>query len=334
MKNGTLFLKSTLLFCFITGCSFMNEQQEISKPASSLIQGQPIGGGQDLTNRMLIIATGDMSGVYFSLGQKLSAMYEKYNGAVSGTQVTQASIENTELVSQRRAEIGFTTVDVLELPYTNDSRLRVLTTLYSNYVQLVTTKQHDIDSLDDLAGKRVSVGTSGSGTRLIAERILLESDLQPEQLNLSYLSFSQAAEALQNGSIDAAFFSSGIPNNEIAYTSEQKELSIIPIPKEIIDRLQKQYGVYTQNEIPIDTYKGMNKGVQTISIKNVLITYDEMSDKHAYNLVKTLYEHLPELQATHPAASDISMSVAAEQVPLEMHSGAMKYFTEHGLKKK
>ncbi|KWW17271.1 hypothetical protein AS888_21915 [Peribacillus simplex] len=334
MKNGTLFLPFILLFCFITGCSFMNEQQEISQPASALRQGQPDSSGQDLSNRMLIIATGDMSGVYFTVGQRLSALYERYNGAVSGTQVTQASIENTELVSQHRAEIGFTTVDVLELPSTNKSRLRALTTLYSNYVQIVTTKRHDIDSLDDLAGKRVSVGTSGSGTRLIAERILLETDLQPEQLNLSYLSFTQAAEALQNGSIDAAFFSSGIPNYEIAYTSKQTELSIIPIPKDIIDRLQKQYGVYAQNEIPVDTYKGMQKEVQTISIKNVLVTYDEMSDRHAYNLVKTLYEHLPELQDTHPAASDISLNDAAGPVPLDFHSGAMKYFTEHGLMKK
>ncbi|CAH0155886.1 hypothetical protein SRABI96_00832 [Peribacillus sp. Bi96] len=331
MKYGAIFIKVALLFCFITGCTFMNEQQEISKPATTLIQRQLTSEGQGLNNRMLIIATGDMSGVYFSLGQKLSYMYEKYNGAVSGTRITDASIENTELVSRHRAEIGFTTVDVLDLPETDRSKLRALTALYSNYVQIVTTKQSNIDSLEDLVGKRISVGTTGSGTRLIAERILLETDLPPDQLNLSYLSFSQSAEALRNGTIDAAFFSSGIPNNDIAYMSKQTELSFIPIPEGIIERLQKQYGVYTHNEIPSNTYKGMKKSVKTISIKNVLVTYDEMSDLHAYNLVKTFYEHLPELQDTHPAASDISIIEATKQVPLDFHTGAMSYFTEQGI---
>lgn len=331
MKNGALFIKVALLFCFMTGCSFMNEQQEISKPATTLIQRQLTSEGQDLNNRMLIIGTGDMTGVYFSLGQRLSNMYEKYNGAVSGTQVTDASIENTELVSRQRAEIGFTTVDVLDLPETDKSKLRALTALYSNYVQIVSTKQNDIDSLEDLVGKRISVGTAGSGTRLIAERILLESDLPTDQLNLSYLSFSQSAEALRNGTIDAAFFSSGIPNNEIAFISKQTELTFIPIPGDIIERLQKQYGVYTHNEIPSDTYRGMKKNVQTISIKNVLVTYKEMSDPHAYNLVKTLYEHLPELQHTHPAASDISITEATKQVPLDFHQGAVNYLTEQGI---
>ncbi|MFD4930286.1 TAXI family TRAP transporter solute-binding subunit [Peribacillus butanolivorans] len=328
MKNGALFIKAALLFCFITGCSFMNEQQEITTPANTLIQKQLISEGQDLNNQLLIIATGDMSGVYFSLGQVLSNLYEKYNGAVTGTQVTHASIENTELVSQHQAEIGFTTVDVLDLPETKKSKLRALTTLYSNYVQIVTTKQNNIDSLKDLVGKRISIGTSGSGTRLIAERILLESDLPLDQLNLSYLSFSQSAEALRNGTIDVAFFSSGIPNNEIAFISKEMNLSFIPVPEDIIDRLQKQYGGYTKNEISSDTYKGMKKNIQTISIKNVLLTYDEMSDLQAYNLVKTLYEHLPELQHTHPAASDISLNEATQQIPIEYHQGAINYFTE------
>ncbi|MGG4268260.1 TAXI family TRAP transporter solute-binding subunit [Peribacillus simplex] len=330
MKNGALFIKVAVLCCFMAGCSFMNEQQEISKPAT-LIQKQLISKGHDLKNRLLIIATGDMSGVYYSLGQRLSNMYEKYNGAVSGTQVTHASIENTELVSRHRAEIGFTSVDVLDLPETDKSKLRALTALYSNYVQIVTTKQTDIDSLEDLVGKRISVCTTGSGTRLIAERILLETNLPLDQLNLSYLSFSQSAEALQNGTIDAAFFSSGIPNNEIAFTSKQTELTFIPISEAIIERLQEKYGVYTSNEIPSGTYKGMEKSVQTISIKNVLVTYDEMSDQHAYYLVKTLYQHLPELQHTHPAASDISIEEATKQVPLDFHSGAMKFFSEQGI---
>ncbi|MGE7765822.1 TAXI family TRAP transporter solute-binding subunit [Peribacillus sp. NPDC096540] len=331
MKNGVLFIKAALLFCFITGCSFMNEQQEITTPANTLIQKKLTSEGQDLNNRLLIIATGDMSGVYFSLGQVLSNLYEKYNGAVSGTQVTHASIENTELVSRHRAEIGFTTVDVLDLPETNKSKLRALTTLYSNYVQIVTTNQNNIDSLEDLVGKRISIGTTGSGTRLIAERILLETGLPLDQLNLSYLSFSQSAEALRNGTIDVAFFSSGIPNNEIAFISNETNLSFIPVPEYIIDRLQNQYGGYTKNAISSDTYKGMRKNIQTISIKNVLLTYDEMSDLQAYNLVKTLYEHLPELQHTHPAASDISINEATKQIPIEYHQGAINYFTEQGI---
>ncbi|MFK9094841.1 TAXI family TRAP transporter solute-binding subunit [Bacillus salipaludis] len=334
MKIRTLFT-GAMIFAFLAGCNMENGRQEIPSPATvySHQELQP-----SMTNDVLIIATGDMSGVYFSLGQAMADMYEKSNGMASGTQVTNASFQNIKLVSQKNAELGFATADALGLLEKQKLKgenpqetLRALTGLYSNYIQIVTTEESGIQSFMDLTGKRISVGSIDSGTKLIAERTLLAAGLSSNKIKKFTLSFSQSADALRNGNIDAAFFVSGVPNPEITSLSTEMPIKLIPIPDEIVNRLQDQFGYYSDAVIPWKTYQGQQKDISTFSIKNVLLTNKDMSKKEAYNLVKTLYEHLSDLEKIHPAAGDIKLSEARIGVPIKFHPGAEKYFAEHGV---
>jgi uncharacterized protein len=334
MKIRALFTGAMLL-ASLAGCSLENGKQEIPSPATVYSHQEQ---QSSLQNDVLIIATGDMSGVYFSLGQAMADLYEKYNGLASGTQVTNASFQNTRLVSRKKAELGFASVDALGLLEKQKSKgeehqttLRALTGLYSNYIQIVTTEKSGIHALKDLSGKRISVGSIDSGTKLVAERTLEVAGLTSNKIHKFNLSFSQSADALRNGNIDAAFFVSGLPNPEITSISTEMPIKLIPIPEEIVNRLKDQYGYYSEAEIPRETYHGQKINIQTFSIKNVLLTNQDMSNKEAYNLVKTLYEHLPELQEIHPAARDIKLSEAKTGIPLEFHPGAEKYFSEHGI---
>lgn len=334
MKIRTLFTAAMLL-AYLTGCTPENDRQEIPSPAIVHAHQEQ---QSSKSNDVLVIATGDMSGVYFSLGQAMADLYEKYNGLASATQVTNASFQNTKLVSRKNAEIGFATVDALGLLEKQQLKgeepqktLRALTGLYSNYIQIVTTEKSGIHSLTDLTGKRVSVGSIDSGTKLIAERTLQAADLTSKNIKKFTLSFSQSADALRNGSIDAAFFVSGLPNPEITSLSTEMPIKLIPIPEEIVHRLKDQYGYYSEAVVPHETYHGQQKDISTFSIKNVLLTNKDMSNKEAYNLVKTLYDHLPELEEIHPAARDIKLLEAKTGIPLKFHPGAEKYFSEHGV---
>lgn len=324
LKTGTLFSVLFFWVFLLIGCT-NGDQERYSNAAYQVTSPSEKLAGNHST---LIIATGDMSGVYFSLGQALANLFETYNEAASGTQVTNASIQNTKLVSQKQAELGFSTVDVLALPETKISELRALTGLYSNFTHIVTTEKSDIHTLEDLRGKRVSIGTVGSGTKLMSERILTAANLASHEMDLSFLSFTQSADALRNGTIDAAFFSSGLPNPEIATLATEMDISLVPIPKQIAEWLHVKYGFYTWNEISGQTYEGVMSSTQTISVKNVLLTYPDLPDKEAYQLVKTFYEHLPDLQNVHPAAIEIHPLEAAIGIPIDFHPGANQYLKE------
>ncbi|MGG5253579.1 TAXI family TRAP transporter solute-binding subunit [Neobacillus sp. SM06] len=326
MKIKLLFALTALFTLTLNGCNAANSRQEISSPANTTIQKNV------RFERTVIIATGDMSGVYFPLGQALAQLFEMYDGAASGTQVTHASIQNMKLVSEKKADLGFSTVDVLQMGNKIEQRnLQALTGLYANFLQVIATKKSGIHSIADLAGKRVSLGTSGSGTKIMAERTLEAAGLTNVPMAKHYLSFSQSADALVNGTIDAAFFSSGLPNPEILSLSNQIPLTFVPISEQVVNRLQQKYGFYEHNQIPQETYTAQQEIIPTLSVKNVLLINKTLSTNEGYELVKTLYEHIDELQQIHPAVKTMPMSEAVKGIPLPFHPGARKFFKEKGL---
>ncbi|OIK12453.1 hypothetical protein BIV60_16270 [Bacillus sp. MUM 116] len=322
MKTGTLIKILVLLLFLIIGC--LKVKQELFP---TVVQTVP-PPSEELTGSQtpLVIATGDMSGVYFPLGEAMADLFRKYNGKASGTQVTHASIQNTKLVSQKQAELGFSTVDVLALPETKKREILALTGLYSNYLQIVTTKS-DIHTLEDLRGKRVSIGTVESGTKLMSERILKAANLASNEMDVSTLSFTQSADALRNGTIDVAFFSSGLPNPVISELASEMKISLIPIPKQMAKSLHEEYEFYTPDEISGQTYAGV-ESTPTLAVKNVLFTYPDLPKQEAYQIVKTLYEHLPESQNVRPEAREINLSEATAGIPIDFHPGAKQFFKE------
>lgn len=322
MKTGTLIKILVLLIFLLIGC--MKVKQELFPTGVQTVPPP----SEELTGRQtpLVIATGDMSGVYFPLGEAMADLFQKYNGKATGTQVTNASIQNTKLVSQKQAELGFSTVDALALPETKKRKILALTGLYSNFIHIVTTES-DIHTLEDLRGKRVSIGTVGSGTKLMAERILKAANLASYEMDLSTLSFTQSADALRNGTIDVAFFSSGLPNPVISELASKMKISLIPIPKPIAKSLHEEFGFYTPDEISGQTYAGI-KRTPTLAVKNVLFTYPDLPKQEAYQIVKTLYEHLPESQNAQPEAREINLSEATTGIPIDFHPGAKQFFKE------
>ena len=250
MKTGTLLKILVLIIILTIGCIklkqdfFTSEVQNVPPPLEELTRSQS----------PLVIAAGDLSGLYFPLGQAMGDLFQKYNGKVTGTQVTNASVHNTKLVSQKQAELGFSTVDVLALPETKELDLLALAELYPNFIHIVTTDK-DIQTLEDFRGKRVSVGAVGSGTKLMSERILKAANLASYDMDVSTLSFTKSADALRNGTIDVAFFSTGLPNPVIEELSSEMDISLIPIPKQMAEKLHEKFEFYTLDEINGEIYK-------------------------------------------------------------------------------
>jgi hypothetical protein len=344
MKQHYFFAGAILLLTWLTvGCSLAENKQEIPSPVSYY----PLRQSEDasvpsLQGQNVTIATGDISGVYYLLGQALADIYERYGGAVTGTRITKASIENTRLVAQKKAELGFATVDALltvnqpnnaEERYER-SRLRAITEIYSNYIHIAVTKKSGIRSLQDLKGKRIGMGPIGSGTELTAERILQAAKLTRYNVKKYYFSFSQSSQALRDGVIDAAFFSSGMPNPDIASLAKDIPLTLVQIPEQVMTELQRQYPYYSKKVIPKETYGGLDHDVETVVVKNVLLTHSDLPKETAYELTRSFYEHLPEMYDIHPAAREIKAEEADKHIYLPLHPGAAQYFEEMKKKRK
>jgi hypothetical protein len=292
---------------------------------------------QDFIN----ILTGGTSGVYYPLGVALSKVFtDKMKGSRPSVQATKASVENLNLLQQGKGEIAFTLGDSLALAWAGDeeagfksklSKLRGVSAIYPNYIQVVASKESGIKTLADLKGKRLSVGAPKSGTELNARAILEGAGLSYQDLGkVEYLPFNESVELMKNRQLDATLQSAGLGVASIRDLATSVDIVVVEIPAAVVDKVGSPYVKVT---IPANTYTGQAEAVQTAAVVNYLVSHSGVKDETVYEMTKAIYENLPELVAAHAAARDIKLETAMQGMPVPMHPGAEKYFAEKGIKK-
>lgn len=286
----------------------------------------------------ITIATGGTSGVYYPIGGALSNLIETNLNFDTSVQATGASVENVNLLDTNRAELAITMADAVLQAYegsgafegeTPKEELRGLTALYPNFVQIVTTEDSGINSVDDLRGKRVGVGAPNSGVELNARLILEGHGMSYDDIEEDYLSYSEAIDQIKNNMIDVAFVTSGIPNATVIDLSTTETAKIVPIEGDGIDYLVEKYPFFSANIIPAGTYDN-DEDIPTASITNVLLVNNSLSEDVVYEMTKAIFENLDVVHASHNAAKNISLDSVGVGMPIPFHPGAEKYFKEVG----
>jgi TRAP transporter TAXI family solute receptor len=208
---------------------------------------------------------------------------------------------------------------------------RTLAVLYSNYLHLVTRSDTGIKSVADLKGRVVSTGAPGSGTEVVAFRVLEALGLNPKvDLRTQALGAAQSVDALKDSKVDAFFFTGGLPTAAVLDLTHTPGLKALLIPSdEALPKMRAQYGqsLYYPLIIPKAVY-GMDQDVTVVGIANLLVVADSMPEQLAYDITRLLFEKQPELVAIHPQARDLSLATAVEGSPVEFHPGAIRYYTE------
>jgi hypothetical protein len=287
------------------------------------------------------ILTGGTSGVYYPLGVALSKAYtDKIQGSRPSVQATKASVENLTLLQQGKGEIAFTLGDSLALAWAGDeeagfkgkqTKLRGITAIYPNYIQVVASKDSGIKTLADLKGKRLSVGAPKSGTELNARAILQGAGLTYQDLSkVEYLPFNESVELMKNRQLDATLQSAGLGVASIRDLASSVDIVVVEIPAPVVDKVGAPYVKVT---IPANTYTGQTQPVQTAAVVNYLVTHSDMKDDQVYAMTKAVFENLPDLTAAHAAARDIKLETAMQGMPVPMHPGAERYLKEKGITK-
>jgi TRAP transporter TAXI family solute receptor len=298
-----------------------------------------LGSATARAEQFVNVLTGGTAGVYYPLGVALADIYSHNIPDVrTSTQATKASVENLNLLEAGKGEIAFTLGDSLIDAWkgTADAgfkapleKLRGIAGIYNNYIQVVALADSGVKTLEDLKGKRLSVGAPKSGTELNARAILGAAGISYDDLGkVEYLPFAESVELMKNRQLDATLQSAGLGVASIRDLATSVAITVVEIPAELTDRVGAPYLKAT---IPAGTYEGQDADVATAAVPNFLVTHDEVSEDLAYGMTAQLFGNLDRLAAAHNAAKAIKLENALTGMPVPLHPGAEKFYKEKGM---
>lgn len=290
----------------------------------------------------LNILTGGTSGVYYPIGVGLSQIYGKgIDGSKTSVQATKASVENLNLLQAGRGELAFALGDSVADAWNGEAeagfktplkKLRAIAAIYPNYIQIVASRESGIKTLDDLKGKRISVGAPKSGTELNARAIFAAAGLSYDDMGrVEFLPYAESVELIKNRQLDATLQSSGLGMAAIRDLAASVPLNFVAIPAPVVEKIGSS--AYLPAVMPAGTYDGQEVEVPTAAIVNILVSHEGVSDEVAYQMAKLMFDNLDRLVTSHAAARDIHLASAAKNLPIPLHPGAERFYREAGVLK-
>ena len=290
------------------------------------------------------IATGGTGGVYYPLGGGMASVLSKYVSGMQATaEVTGGSVANLQLINTGKPYIALTMADALQDAYRGEDKfkgkpvaVRTLMVLYPNRMHAVTLDGSGINKIADLKGKRVSTGSAGSATEVMAFRIIEAAGLDKDKdMTRERLGAAESANALKDRKIDAFFFVAGLPTSAVTDVANTPGIKIKMIDHaDLVPAMNKKYGnLYVKDVIPKSVYRGMDADNHQATVMNLLVAPANMDDKTAHDIVKAFFDHHDELVRVHKEAENIKLeNQKSEASPIPWHPGAIKYFAEKGIK--
>lgn len=295
------------------------------------------------------IGGGDFSGVYFPTGLAIAKLLNNKRpiyGLRATVEATSGSTFNLNAILAGYMDLGLTQADKEYHAVKGraewsekgpQNALRTVFSLYSETVTLVAAADAGIDSIEDLKGKRVSLGNPGSSQHRLVTDILVAVGLDPDKDFVRQTAYASDAPALlQDNRIDAYFFIVGHPSESIRLgLSGARKAQIIPIVGPGIEQLIADNKYYTKNMILAQQlYPGSESKrpvIETVGVKALLCTSAKTPDDTVYAVTKEVFENLDEFRKQHPALMGLNKEEMLTGINAPLHPGALKYFKESGL---
>ncbi|MDQ3069625.1 MAG: TAXI family TRAP transporter solute-binding subunit [Acidobacteriota bacterium] len=295
------------------------------------------------SSQFLSIATGGTGGVYYPYGGGVAKLISEKIPSVQATaEVTGASVDNLKLVQQGRADLAFTLADTLAeavkgtgpFSATGTVPVQTIAILYENFTHIVVLADSGIARVSELGGRRVSVGSPGSGTELIASRVLEAAGLDAHTgIRRQALGVSESVNALKDGKLDAFFWSGGLPTPALQDLAGTTGIRMRLLPNaEFAAALTMTYGpgLYGEAMVPERTYRGVLNAVPVITVGNLLVAPASMPEPLAYDITKLMFDEQRSLIAIHPEARHLAPATGPGDSPAAFHPGAIRYYKARG----
>src|SRR6478752_1124230 len=296
--------------------------------------------------KVMSIGTGGTGGVYYPLGGAVANVLSKTLPNVQATaEVTGGSIDNLKLIATGQSELGFTMADAAldavqgqdKFKGTGKVPLQALLVVYPNRMHVVTVEGSGIETMADLKGKRVSTGSPGGATEVMAFRVIEAAGLDKDKdMKRERLGVAESVNAIKDRKIDAFFWVGGIPTAAVTDLAATPGMKMKLIDHgDLVEKMNAKHGkLYTTSTIKAGSYPGYDKDNSIAEVWNLIVTGDKMSNDDAYAIVKTLVEKKADIVAVHKEAESFSLdNQIQERSPIPFHPGALKYFKEQGIGK-
>lgn len=294
--------------------------------AALLVTGAWACGGEGGARRFLSLGTGGTGGVYYPLGGALASRLSLADSSRQYTaEVTGGSVENVNRILAGQIDLGFVlSVTAYEayhggvdfpVPATD---LRVVGPLYANLSHTVVPASSPVRTIADLRGKRVSVGSAGSGTEQISRQLLEVYGLTYDDIDARYLSFTESSAALRDGAIDAALISVGIPAAAVLEAATTANMRLLPVEEDKLRELRQRYPYYTAGVIPGGVYPGTDEPVPTVAMMNWLVAKADLDAEVVDILLNILGPGRVSLEQVHEMAKQIDLGTLAD-APIPLH---------------
>lgn len=285
------------------------------------------------------IATASTSGSFYPAGLAISKLINDNLGVRASAQASAGSVENVSILRNGEANIALiqnnVVRDALEGKGTfkgkKFDKLRVLAPLFVNTDHLVVAKSAGIKTLADIKGKRWAVGSPGSGTMLSNKAILTGGSLTFDDIKPEYLGQTEAMAALQNGIIDGADLTSGVPFSQLQQLlmSAGNRVMIYSMTPQEQKNVIERSGWKAPFTIPAGTYKGQTEPILTVSHLSLIMVTTDFPDDLAYNILTVMHKNVDKLKAAHGAFRSFDLTQALEKIEslkLPINGGAKRFF--------
>ncbi|MCG7495249.1 TAXI family TRAP transporter solute-binding subunit [Vibrio sp. Of7-15] len=308
------------------------------------------GAVQAKDKQSYILATASTGGTYYPVGVALATLSKvklepKHHFSLSAIS-SAGSGENVKLLRENEAQFAILQGLYGAWAWNGEGKvkafgpqkhLRSVTMMWQNVEHFVIrselAKTGTVADLNDLKGKKFSIGKKNSGTEGSGRQIMAGLNVNPDTFNLAYLGYGASADALQNGAIDGMNTPAGVPVSAVtrAYAALGDKITMLSFTDEQIKQANNDYQLWTKLVIPANTYPGQVEPINTIAQPNFLAVRDDISDEDVYMLTKTIYENLPFLNGIHKATKTMAVEKALSGLPVPLHPGAARYYKEMGI---
>jgi uncharacterized protein len=322
----------------------MQRKRLISCALAAAMLGGLLANNAGAQQVNIAIATGGTGGVYYPLGGGMANVLSRYvPGYAATARVTGGSVDNLKLIDTKQSEVALVMVDAALDALKGEDKfkghpvdVRTLMVLYPNRMHVVSIEGRGVEKMSDLKGKRVSTGSPGSATEVMAFRVIEAAGLDKDKdMRRERLGVAESVNAIKDGKIDAFFWVGGLPTAGVTDLGATPGVKIKLIDHDdAVDKMNAKYGgIYSAGVITAKTYPGQDKDNKITVVQNILVANKSMDDKVAYDIVKTFIEKRDELIAVHREAESIELAnQAPKNSPIPWHPGAAKYFAEKGVK--
>lgn len=294
--------------------------------------------------KFVTIGTGGVTGVYYAAGGAICRLVNKdrqRHGIRCSVESTGGSVFNVNTIKAGELDLGFTQSDVQFNAISGLGQFkeagawtdeRAVFSVHAEPFTLLTRKEANIRSFDDLKGKRVNVGNPGSGTRASMEELLIARGGNLKDFGLAAeLKADEHGPALCDGKIDAFFYGVGHPSANIQDPTTSCGARLASITGPAVEKLLAERPYYARTTIPGGLYPNNPDPVQTYGVLATVVASAKTPPETVYQVVKSVFDNFEEFRKLHPALANLKPeNMVKDGLSAPLHDGALRYYREKG----